>query len=187
MPAARNWRARSVARGTGWTARRRGTRHPRRPPDPPDDRLHVDDGVGLVAGLDDDLDVVTELAVRHVFRERVEARERVRRNRRPPPLDDVTVVVVVRGLIRMILNLRFAIALTRPPRSLRQRHDASGRRGSSESRPAKTSTKWSSCVRPSGGVSASSDVVEGGRVGLHALLDREIAPHHARPSGRDCG
>ena len=64
--------------------------------DLPDQLVGPDAGVGLVADGDPDLDLVTQhLALGAVEREAVERRERVRRDRRAHPLDDVAVVVVV--------------------------------------------------------------------------------------------
>ena len=59
----------------------------------------TDAGIGLVEGVDLDLDVIAEHAtVRAVAGDAVEAGERVRRDRRAEPLDDVAVIVVMRRL-----------------------------------------------------------------------------------------
>ena len=59
----------------------------------------TDAGVGLVEGVDVDLDVVAEhVPLGAVAGEAVERGERIRRNRRAKPLDDVAVIVVVRRL-----------------------------------------------------------------------------------------
>ena len=60
---------------------------------------HIDDGVALVAGLDLDIDVGAEHAVVGAFSHQpVDAGERVRRQGRAHPLDDIAVPVVMRRL-----------------------------------------------------------------------------------------
>jgi hypothetical protein len=64
--------------------------------DPADDLVGSDARVRLVPDRDPDLDVLAEnLALGAVEREAVQRRERVGRDRRADPLDDVTVVIVV--------------------------------------------------------------------------------------------
>jgi hypothetical protein len=56
----------------------------------------VDDGVALVAGFDLDIDVRNKHALFGAFgKQRIDAREAVRRHGRTPPLDHVAVGVVV--------------------------------------------------------------------------------------------
>ena len=60
---------------------------------------HVDDGVALVAGIDLDVDVGTEHAVIGALpHQPIDAGERVRRQSRAQPLDDIAVLVVMRRL-----------------------------------------------------------------------------------------
>src|SRR6202044_3052229 len=60
---------------------------------------HVDDGVALVAGIDLDVDVGTEHAVIGALpHQPIDAGERVRRQGRAQPLDDIAVLVVMRRL-----------------------------------------------------------------------------------------
>ena len=62
-------------------------------------RRHVDAGVGLVDRLDLDLDVRAEhLPLGAIAGDAVNRGQRIRRNRRAPPADDVAVVAVVRRL-----------------------------------------------------------------------------------------
>src|SRR5215468_10669649 len=90
MSAARNWRARSSARGNWLDCT------PTRPTNP-DPAAHVDDGIALVACLDVDLNIGPEhLGVRAFPQQAVHARKAVGGNARPPPLDDIAVVVVMR-------------------------------------------------------------------------------------------
>ncbi len=64
----------------------------------PDQLLDVDACIGLVDDVDVDLDVVAQgLALRRIERQAVNRGERVRRDQRPPPADDVAIVVVMRG------------------------------------------------------------------------------------------
>ena len=61
--------------------------------------LGPDTRVGLVIGRDDDIDIVAEhAALGAIDGEAVKRRQRVGRDRRAQPLDDVTVVVVMRRL-----------------------------------------------------------------------------------------
>ena len=63
------------------------------------DAFGPDAGVGLVEGGDVDLDIVAEhAALAAIQRQPVQNRQRVGRNRRTPPLDDIAVVVVMRRL-----------------------------------------------------------------------------------------
>ena len=63
------------------------------------DLLYRDDGVALVIGVDVDLDIGAEHpAGGDVLGQRIKAGERIRRDPRPHPLDDVAVVVVMRRL-----------------------------------------------------------------------------------------
>jgi hypothetical protein len=65
-------------------------------PDPANDLVGPDARVGLVPDRDPDLDILAEdLALGAVEREAVQRRERVGRDRRADPLDDVAVVIVV--------------------------------------------------------------------------------------------
>ncbi len=60
---------------------------------------HIDDGVALVAGLDLDIDVGAEHAVVGALpHQPIDAGERVRRQGRAQPLDDIAVPVVMRRL-----------------------------------------------------------------------------------------
>ena len=62
-------------------------------------RRHIDDGVALVAGVDLDVDVGAEHAVVGALpHQPVDAGERVRRQGRAQPLDDIAILVVVRRL-----------------------------------------------------------------------------------------
>jgi hypothetical protein len=66
------------------------------PLEAPDDLVDRDHRVGLVVGVEDDVDVGSELApLDHLERQAVEAGQRVRGDPGFPPLDDVAVVVVV--------------------------------------------------------------------------------------------
>src|ERR1051325_8435447 len=66
--------------------------HPRQP-------LRADARVGLVEGVNVERDAVAQdPALRAVARQPVQRRQRVRRDRRAQPLDDVAIVVVVRWL-----------------------------------------------------------------------------------------
>jgi hypothetical protein len=68
-------------------------------PDPAKDLVGPDARVRLVPDGDADLDVLAEdLALGAVEGEAVQRRQRIGRDRRADPLDDVTVVIVVRGL-----------------------------------------------------------------------------------------
>jgi hypothetical protein len=61
--------------------------------------IGTDAGVGLVIGVDDDLDFVAEHApLGAVEGKPVQRRERIRRDDRAKPLDHVAVVVVMRRL-----------------------------------------------------------------------------------------
>ncbi len=67
--------------------------------DPPGNCRDVDDRVALVQGFDLDIHVGAENAIFRAFRKQaVDAGEAVRGDRRPPPLDDVAVAIVMRGL-----------------------------------------------------------------------------------------
>ena len=67
--------------------------------DLPDDRVGPDAGVGLVLDGDADLDVLAQHPPRGaVEREPVQRRQRVRRDRRSEPLDDIALIIVVGGL-----------------------------------------------------------------------------------------
>ena len=60
---------------------------------------HIDDGVALVAGIDLDIDVGAEHAVVGTLpHQPIDAGERVRRQGRAQPLDDIAVPVVMRRL-----------------------------------------------------------------------------------------
>ena len=62
-------------------------------------RRHIDDGVALVTGVDLDVDVGAEHAVVGAFpHQPIDAGQRVRRQRRAQPLDDIAILVVVRRL-----------------------------------------------------------------------------------------
>ena len=64
-----------------------------------DDVVRPDAGVGLVDGKDLDRDVLAKDLIFHAFlRDAEQAGERIGRQRRLPPLDDVTLVVVMRRL-----------------------------------------------------------------------------------------
>src|SRR6185437_600908 len=64
-----------------------------------DDFVGADAPVGLIVGMQADVDVRPErLAFAHVLGERVEAGQRIGRDRRTDPLDRVAVVVVMRRL-----------------------------------------------------------------------------------------
>ena len=63
------------------------------------DTVHPDTGVGLVDGEDLDVHVLAKDLIFHAFlRDAEQAGERIRRQRRLPPLDDVALVVVMRRL-----------------------------------------------------------------------------------------
>jgi hypothetical protein len=67
--------------------------------DHPRQTIGTDAGIGLIKGMDIDLDVIAEHAPRGaVLREPIESRQRVRRNGGAKPLDGVSVVVVMRRL-----------------------------------------------------------------------------------------
>ena len=68
--------------------------------DAPDDAADGDDGVGLVMRVDDDLSIrAQDLSLRGVEDQTVDAGKRIRRGQpAAPPLDDVAVIVVMRGL-----------------------------------------------------------------------------------------
>src|SRR5437660_12314154 len=69
------------------------------PADPPDDPLGPHPPVGLVIGLDPDLDLVAKhMPALGVLGETAETGERVRRYRRAQPLDRIAIVVVMRRL-----------------------------------------------------------------------------------------
>ena len=62
----------------------------------PDQLLDVDAGIGLVDDVDVDLDVLSQdVPLRRIERQAVNGGERIRRDQRPPPTDDVAVVVVM--------------------------------------------------------------------------------------------
>ena len=61
-----------------------------------DQLLDVDAGIGLVNDVDVDLDVVAQgLALCRIERQAVNGGERIRRDQRPPPADDIAIVVVM--------------------------------------------------------------------------------------------
>ena len=63
------------------------------------DGAHIDEVVALVAGFDLDLDIGTQrVRLRAILDQRIDAGETVRGNVRAPPLNDVTVRVVMRRL-----------------------------------------------------------------------------------------
>ncbi len=67
--------------------------------DPPDDAANRDNGVALVIGLDLDRDIGAERPPRRQLAgDAVETGKRVRRDPGLPPLDHITVVVVMRRL-----------------------------------------------------------------------------------------
>jgi hypothetical protein len=69
------------------------------PPEAFDDLLRPDPGVDLVERIDVDVDVIAQHPpLARLVDQAVDGRQRVRGNERPEPLDDVTVVVVVRRL-----------------------------------------------------------------------------------------
>ncbi len=69
---------------------------PARCADLPNDRSGSDSRVGLVLDRDPDLDIRAEHpALGAVEREAVQRRQRVRRNRRSNPLDDITLIIVM--------------------------------------------------------------------------------------------
>ena len=62
-----------------------------------DQFLDIDPGVGLVDDVDVDLDVLTEdVSLGRIERQPVDGGERIRRDQRPPPTDNVPVVVIMR-------------------------------------------------------------------------------------------
>jgi hypothetical protein len=73
----------------------------------------VDDRIALVVDFDLDLDVGTENMLFGAFREQaIDAGEAVRGDRRSPPLDDISVFIVVRRLDEYDQELTFR---RRPP------------------------------------------------------------------------
>ena len=101
IPAARNGRAMSSARGilVRLNADERDESEIAVAPKAGEERRHVDARVGLVDHLDVDGDVRPEHPpLGAIGRDAVDGGERIRRDHRPPPADDVAVVVVVRRL-----------------------------------------------------------------------------------------
>ena len=67
--------------------------------DPPDDMIGPNPAVGLVIGVDADIDLGTEHpAPLHILCKAVQTGQRVRRDRRSEPLNRVAVIVVMRRL-----------------------------------------------------------------------------------------
>ena len=83
-------------------------------PEAPDQLADVDPGIGLVDEVDVDLDVGAQhLAPRAVEREAVDRGQRIGWDQRPPPADDVSVIVVVRRLDQD--ELKTALCHLSPP------------------------------------------------------------------------
>src|SRR6516162_276414 len=95
-------------------------------PDPPDDPADRDHRVAFVIGPDLDRDLRPErTAVRQILRDAVEASERIRRDPRFPPLDQIAVVVVMR-LLDQLDDEPAVPQRTRAPTAPRQGHNTPG-------------------------------------------------------------
>ena len=98
MPAARNGRAMSSARGYWFDCTPTSATRPKLPcaPEPGDQRRHVDARVGLVDRLDVDVDIGPEhLPLGAVGGDAVDRGQRIGGDHRAPPADHVAVVVVM--------------------------------------------------------------------------------------------
>src|SRR5581483_7544012 len=64
----------------------------------PDEFPNIDAGIGFVDDVDVDLDVLTQgAALCRIDRQPVHRGKRIRWDQRPPPADDIAVVVIMRG------------------------------------------------------------------------------------------